>query len=288
MRSYPDTAGCGGVTSEEGLDFRILGPLEVVLDGRPVDLGGAKQRALLAILLLRANDVVSADRLIEDLWGEEPPATAENVLQTYVSRLRRALEPAAAHGGERLLTRRPGYMLRVQPQELDLDRFRDLADRGRRALERGDAAMGSQTLRDALAEWRGEPLADFAFDDFAQREIERLRELRLAALEDRIEADLAVGRDSAAVAELESLVSAHPLRERLRGQLMLALYRSGRQAEALESYKEARTALADELGIDPGPELQRLERAILTQDPDLDARTQRAPAPGPPAAPCQW
>jgi DNA-binding SARP family transcriptional activator/class 3 adenylate cyclase len=254
------------------MEFRILGPFEVVVDGAPVALGGAKQRALLAILLMHANDVVSVDRLIEDLWEEDPPATAENVIQTYVSRLRRAFEPVSTPGVERLVTRKPGYMLRVLPGELDSTRFEDLAEGGRRALERGDAKTAAAMLREGLALWHGEPLSDLAFDSFARRDIERLQESRLAVLEDRIEADLALGRGSELIGELESLVTGQPLRERLRGQLMFALYRAGRQAEALAAYQEARKALTEDLGIDPGPELQNLERAILRQDPELESR----------------
>jgi DNA-binding SARP family transcriptional activator/tetratricopeptide (TPR) repeat protein len=234
------------------MEFRILGPLEVLENGRTVDLGGAKQRALLAILLLHANEVVSTDRLIDALWEDEPPETGRKALQVYVSQLRKAL------GKERLQTRAPGYLLRVEEEEFDLRRFPGLVASGR--------------LGEALALWRGPALQEFTYQRFAQSEIGRLEELRLACLEDRIEADLAAGRHGALVGELEVLVSEHPLRERLRGQLMLALYRSGRQAEALDAYQDARRALVDELGIEPSPELRELEMAILRQDASLSLR----------------
>ena len=232
------------------MEFGILGPLEVVEGGVTIDLGGLKQRTLLAVLLLHANEVVSSDRLIEALWQDEPPDTAQKAVQVYVSQLRKLL------GRERLQTRPPGYVLRVDEGELDLARFRTL-----RAEERP---------HEALSIWRGPPLGDFAYQQFAQAEIARLQEQRLACLEDRIERDLAAGLQADLVGELEELVADHPLRERLRGQLMLALYRSGRQAEALNAYQEARTALVDELGIEPSRELRDLHQAILNQDPALD------------------
>src|SRR5712691_10892986 len=243
------------------MEFRILGPLEVVEEGHPVKLGGARQRALLAILLTRANEIVSTDRLIDELWGDRPPKTAANTLQYYVSQLRELL------GADRIVTRRPGYLIQVEPGELDLERFERLVEEG-----------GSEGLRRALALWRGAPLADFAYDAFAQAAIGRLEELRLTALEKRIEADLALGRHGELAGELEGLVAGHPLRERPRGQLMLALYRSGRQAEALEAYQETRRALVEELGIEPSPALQELERAILRQDAALDLAGE-APVP---------
>jgi DNA-binding SARP family transcriptional activator len=254
------------------VEFRILGPLEVRSDDRSLQLGGAKPRAVLAILLTRANEVVSRDRLIDELWGENPPATAVNVLQGYVSDLRKAL------GSGGLVTRAPGYMVAVEPGELDLHRFERLVEEARGTLAAGDAGRAADTLREALALWRGPPLADFAYEPFAQAEITRLEELRLVALERRIEADLVLGRHAELVGELEALIPKHPLRERLRAQLMLALYRSGRQAEALEAYQEARRALVDELGIDPSQSLQELEKAILRQDHALE------PAPAAPAS----
>ncbi len=247
-----------------GVEFRILGPLEARREGAVVALGGTRQRAVLALLLTRANEVVSAERLIDELWGGEPPGTAANVLQGYVSHLRKAL------GAEVIVTRPSGYVVEIEAGQLDLDRFERLCEEARAALGGGDGATASELLREALALWRGQPLADFAYEPFAQAEIARLEELRLAAVERRIEADLARGRDAELIGELEGLIERHPLRERLRGDLMLALYRAGRQADALEAYRKAREALVDELGIDPSPALQELERAILRQDPSLD------------------
>jgi DNA-binding SARP family transcriptional activator len=249
-------------------DFRILGPLEVLEEEGPLPLGGQKQRAVLALLLLDANRVVSVDRLIDSLWGENPPRTAMTSLQNFISQLRKLL------GSEVLETRMPGYRLRVAPGEIDVDRFRQLCEQARGLQTEERRAM----LRDALALWRGAPLADFQFEPFAQSEISRLEELRLAALEDRIEADLEAGLDAELVAELESLVAAHPLRERLRAHLMLALYRSGRQAEALQVYQDARRVLVEELGIDPSPALQELHGAILRQEVGLQPVGTPAPA----------
>jgi DNA-binding SARP family transcriptional activator len=256
------------------LEFRILGELEVVDGGRRLDLGGAKQRAVLAILLLRRGEAVSSDRLIDELWGERPPATAAKTLQVYVSHLRKAL------GDGTLLTRAPGYVMRLEPGQLDADRFQALLEEARGQ----EPAQASGRLREALALWRGEPLADFRYDSFAQEEIRRLEELRLSALEERIECDLALGRHEDVLSELESLVQAHPLRERLQGQLMLALYRCGRQAEALDAYRAARRRLVEELGLEPSPELQRLERAILAHDPSLEAPARVGPPEGGAAA----
>jgi DNA-binding SARP family transcriptional activator len=232
------------------MEFRILGPLEVLSEGHVLELGRQKQRALLAVLLLHANEVVSSDRLIEAIWEERPPETAAKAVQVYVSQLRKLI------GKERLQTKAPGYLLRVEPDELDSERFRRLGEDGK--------------LREALALWRGPPLAEFGYQRFAQVEIARLEELRLACLEERIEHDLADGRHAELVGELESLTAEHPLRERLRGQLMLAMYRSGRQAEALDAYQEARDALVEELGIEPSRELRERHQAILNQDPALD------------------
>jgi YVTN family beta-propeller protein len=241
------------------MEFRILGPLEVDDDGRLLKLGGAQQRALLALLLLNANDVVPRERLIDELWGAEPPETARTALQVHVSQLRKLL------GRERIETRSPGYALRVGSGELDLDRFQDLVAEARRL----EPAAAARSLRQALGMWHGPPLAELEGQPFAQREGLRLEELRLAALEERIEADLKLGRHAELVPELERLVADHPLRERLRGQLMLALYLAGRQAEGLESYRQGRRLLAEELGLEPGEELRRLEKAILAQDPGL-------------------
>jgi DNA-binding SARP family transcriptional activator/streptogramin lyase len=251
------------------MDFRILGPIEVAEGGRPVPLGAAKQRALLAVLLLHPNEVVSSDRLIDEIWRERVPAKAVKSIQVYVSQLRSSL------GDDRLETRGPGYRLQVGPHELDAMRFERLLEEGREALVAGDAERAAGTLRAALGLWRGAALTDVAYEEFAQAEIARLEELRLVALEERIEADLALGRHVPLVAELEGLVRATPLRERPRAQLMLALYRSGRQAEALEAYQQARRVLVDELGLEPSRSLQELERAILTQDAALDL-----PVPG--------
>jgi len=274
------------------IDFRILGPLEVHVRGRAVDLGGPKPRALLAILLLHAGGVVSADRLLDELWGETPPRTANHLLHVYVSSLRKALALPALDGSRPvLLSRPPGYLLDLEPEELDAHRFEHLLAKGRRLLAGDDPERASQTLREALALCRGPTLADFTYEPFAQAEIARLEELRLVALEERVEADLALGRHPELVGELEALVAASPLRERPRGQLMLALYRSGRQAEALEAYREARQVLVDELGIEPSPSLQRLQLAILRHDASLEPEAALAPprprkrveAPGRPA-----
>ena len=263
-------------------EFRILGPLEVSDGDRLLRLSGARQKALLALLLLHANEVVSSDRLIDELWGEEPPEKAANALQARVSQLRRAL---GRSGSEALVTRAPGYLLEVGPGELDAERFEQLAREGRRALAQGDAAGAAALLVAALALWRGPALADFAYEPFAQGEIARLEEARLAALEERLEADLALGRHGELAGELEALVTAHPVRERLRGQLMLALYRSGRQAEALEAYQETRRALVEELGIEPSPPLRELHAAILNQDAALELRIEAPAVPAPPPAP---
>ena len=246
------------------MEFLILGPLEVWDGGAEVSLGGPKPRALLAGLLLHPNEVVPTDRLIDELWGEDSPEDAAAALRVNVSRLRKALPQDV------LTTRSPGYVIRVEPDELDLHRFERLVDEGRSLLARGLAADASERLHDALALWRGPALADFVYESFAQAAIARLEEIRLAAVELRIDADLALGRHDELVGELEALVAEHPLRERLRRHLMTALYRSGRQAEALDAYQDARRALVDELGIDPSPALQELERAILRQDPSLD------------------
>ncbi len=251
------------------MEFRLLGPLEAWENGRPLPLGGTKQRALLAILLLRANEVVSRDVLIDELWGERPPASAAHSLEAYVSRLRKTLHVDRAREPI-LVTRQPGYMLRVGFEALDLHRFERLLEEGRRALATHAPERALQKLSDGLSLWRGSPLGDLAFEPFAQVEVERLEELRLAALEERVEAELALGRNDALVPELQALVAQHPLRERLRGQLMLALYRSGRQAEALQVYREARGYFVEELGLEPGPSLKTIEQAILRQEAVLD------------------
>jgi DNA-binding SARP family transcriptional activator len=248
------------------MKFGILGPLEVSNEGRVLPLVGTKQRALLALLLLNANQVVSSDRLIDALWGDEPPESGTAALQVRVSKLRKAL----GTGGEAIVTRAPGYVLHVGSDRLDLQRFERLVSEAQRDLEGGDAAQASAKLGDALSLWRGEPLADLAYESFAQTAIARLEELRLAARELRLEADLALGRHNELVGELEELVAVHPIREGLCRQLMLALYRSGRQAEALEAYQTTRDTLVEQLGIEPGRALQDLERSILRQDRSLD------------------
>jgi DNA-binding SARP family transcriptional activator len=248
------------------MELRILGPLDVRDGPRSITLGGGKERGLLALLVLNANETVSIDRLVDDLWPDNAPATAAKVVQNHVSRLRRKL------GDGLLVTQGSGYALRLEPGSLDVDRFEELVEEGRRALASGDPRRASALLQEALALWRGTPLSDFAFEPFAQTEIVRLQERRLVALEQRIEADLALGRHADVVGELEALVAANPLRERLRAQLMLAFYRCRRQAEALSVYQDARRVLTGELGIEPSTELQRLERAILQQDPALELR----------------
>jgi DNA-binding SARP family transcriptional activator/streptogramin lyase len=253
------------------MDFRILGPLEVLDEKHVLDVGGGKQRGVLALLLIHANEVVSSDRLIEGLWPEQHPPSAAKIVQSHISRLRKAL---AVSGNGVLATRGNGYVLHVEPGQLDVDRFRALLDAGREALAADDPDKAAEKLEQALALWRGPPLVDFAYDSFAQEEIVRLEDLHLAALEERIEADLALGRHDDVLQELNELVRRHPLRERLRGQLMLALYRAGRQADALEVYREGRRRLANDLGLEPSPFLQQLERAVLTHDPALEAPTR--------------
>jgi DNA-binding SARP family transcriptional activator len=238
------------------LEFRILGPLEALVDDRPLSLGGKRQRAVLAALLLEARRVVPTDRLLYDLWGAEPPKTAATSLHNLVSQLRKQL------GSDVLVTQAPGYLLRVPSDAIDAHRFeRELAD-----ARRLPPKERRELLERALGLWRGPPLAELAFEDFAQAEIRRLEELRLVALGERIDADLELGRHGDVVGELEALVREHPLRETFRRQLMLALYRSGRQAEALEAYQDARARFVDELGIEPGPELRQLQAEILRHD----------------------
>ncbi|HZT44840.1 MAG TPA: BTAD domain-containing putative transcriptional regulator [Gaiellaceae bacterium] len=251
------------------MDFRILGPLEVISDGRALELGGAKQRTLLAMLVLHANTVVSVDRLIDALWEDDPPENAQKALHVHVSGLRKLV------GRERLETAPGGYSLRVRDDELDLARFRRLHADGQ--------------VAEVLALWRGPPLSEFAYQRFARAETARLEDERLACLEKRIDRDLEAGRHAEVTGELEALVAQHPLRESLRHRLMLALYRSGRQAQALEAYQEARAVLVDELGIEPGRELRDLHQAILNQDPALDVEPSAPPEAklgvGPPEPP---
>src|SRR5215469_6412148 len=242
---------------------RILGPFHLEDGGQPITIGGARQRAVLADLVLHANEVVPSEQLLVELWGEDSPPSAANALQAAISRLRRLL-PA-----DRLITTGPGYMLRVFPAELDGAQFEQLLFEGRDALTAGAAAEAVQLLDQAMTLWHGPPLADFRYEPFAQAEIARLEELQLACLEERNEANLALGLEGALTAELGRMVSDHPLRERLRGQLMLALYRSGRQAEALEAYGQFRSTLMEELGLEPSSALRELQAAILRHDPVL-------------------
>ena len=273
------------------MDVCILGPLEIRSpDGREISLPAGRERSLLILLVIRRGEVVSTDRIIEALWGSSPPETATKALQGYVSHLRRALDPGDGRG--LIVTQAPGYVLRADTVSVDAAHFERLAAEGRRALEDGAPAEAAHRLDEGLALWRGEALAEFAYDDFARDEIQRLEQLRLSATEDRVDALLRLGRHGEVTGQLETLVAAHPLRERLRGQWMLALYRSGRQADALEAYRDGRRLLAGDLGLEPSPELQRLERAILAQDPGLDApapiaaaravaRGEQPPPPGP-------
>jgi YVTN family beta-propeller protein len=257
------------------LEFRVLGPLEAIADSVPLDVGGSKQRSVLALLLLRANEVVPRERLIDDLWGENPPATARDTLKVYVGRLRRLLSPNGGSGP--LESRRGGYVLSIEPEQIDLHRFNRLAECGSDALAEGDAERSAALLREALALWRGTPLTDLGEAAFAQGERRRLEELRLAALVQRIAADLALGRASAVVPELQQLTREHPFDEQLHRQLMVALYRSGRQADALSVYRDLRRHLASELGLEPSAETRGLERSILTADPALSRPTGAQP-----------
>lgn len=250
---------------------RLLGPLEIHVAGHPVPIGGRAQRALVARLLLDANRAVAVDRLVEDLWGEEAPASAVKMIQIHVSSLRKVLPDGV------LVTRSPGYALEIDPAAVDAVRFERLRKEGQAALAAGSAARGAELLREAVALWRGPALAEFD-EPFAAIETARLEELRLATVEDRIEADLALGHHAGLVGELDALVARHPLRERFRGQLMLALYRSGRQAEALEGYRGLREMLSGELGIEPSPALRGLERQMLQQDPSLELAPVERPA----------
>jgi DNA-binding SARP family transcriptional activator len=243
--------------------FRILGPVEVADESGPLELGGQKQRALLALLLIHAGEAVASDRIVDELWGDQPPRTVTTSLQNLVSQLRKLLGPDV------LVTRPPGYMLRIDREQVDAGRFERLIAEARQA----EPAERAAKLQEGLALWKGPPLADLAFESFAQSEIRRLEELRLEALEQRIDGDLELGFGRELVGELESLVQQHPQRERLRGQLMLALYRSGRQAEALQAYHDTRQALAEQLGIDPSPALQQLYRSILRQETTLQPPT---------------
>ena len=260
------------------IDYRILGPLEVSADGQAIEVGGPRLRVLLAVLLLRANEPVPRDVLVHELWGEQPPAGAQHSLDVYVSRLRKSL--GAAANGPVVATRPGAYSLQLADEQVDARRFERLVTEGRAALGRNEPGQAAAKLRAALQLWRGPALADLSNGQGPGVEAARLEELRLGAIVDRIDADLALGRHADVTGELEALVAAYPLRERLHEQLMIALYRSGRQAEALEAYQAARRTLVDDLGLEPGPALQRLERAILRQDASLDLPGQGPAAPG--------
>lgn len=245
------------------MEFRILGLLEVIDGDRPAILPAAKAKMLLAMLVCRVNTVVSPEELMEGLWGDRRPASAANTLQTYVSQLRKAL------GASVIGTRSPGYVLTVDPSQIDAVRFERLVDEGRKLL-RTDPSRADSVLEEALHLWRGPALADFTFDAFASAEIARLEELRLVAIEERMEAELALGRHDQLAGALRQLVDEHPLRERFWSQLMVALYRSGRQAEALRTYGELRRTMRAELGIEPSPSLRQLEEAMVLQEPQLE------------------
>lgn len=250
------------------IEYRLLGTVEVVADGRPLPGLAPRQRALLAALLLERDQIVSVARLTWQLWGDSPPRQARNTIQSLVLRIRRTVGVVNQDPhGEVLLTRHPGYRLQVGADRLDLERFHCLAAEGRRALSTDQPESAARTLQRALALWRGEPLADASGVGLHQVDVPRLRERRLQAIEDRIEADLRLGRYHELIVELPSLIADHPLRERLHGQFMAALYKAGRQAEALDAFRVLRGALINDLGVEPGPALQRLHRRILDQDP---------------------
>jgi predicted ATPase/DNA-binding SARP family transcriptional activator len=249
------------------MEFRVLGPLEIADGDRAILLDAPKQRALLGVLLLHPNEVVSSERLIDELWGERPPATAAKLVQTYISQLRKSLGP------ELIATRPPGYMLLIQEQALDTARFRRLTIVAGRLVASGEHARASACYREALALWRGPPFADVLFQSFARNEVERMEEERLAALMDQVDCELALGHHDQLIPELHMLVGQYPLAERLHGELMLALYRSGRQAEALAAYQAARRILVEQLGLEPSAELRRLEKSMLSHDSALGPRS---------------
>src|SRR6516165_6979734 len=273
------------MTGGSGLDFGLLGSFRVELDGQQADLGPRLQRALLAILVVEAGHVVPVDRLLDLLWREEPPAAAIASVQAYVSQLRRVLEPGrpARAPARVLVTQDPGYVLRIADDQVDALRFQALAKKAHNDLAGGRPAAAAAGLEDALALWRGEPLAEFAGEPWAVPVVARLTEAHDLATEDRIDAWLALGRHAQATAELEAMVEARPLRERRWGQLIVAAYRGGRQADALRAYQRCRAVLAGELGLEPGAELRRLEAAVFAQDSALDwhpAGGAAASAPG--------
>ena len=265
------------------MDIRVLGPLELAGTEGPLPLAAPMQRRLLAALVTRAGDTRSADALIDTLWGEAPPASAAKVLQTYVSQLRKTLPQ-----GARIVTRGAGYALELENASLDAGRFERLLDEGRNAVREGNPALGASLLRRALALWRGQAYGEFAYEEFARGEAERLEELRLVAIEERFDAELALGRHAELLPELQSLARERPLRERLQAQTMLALYRCGRQTEALDLYATVHATLRDELGLEPGQELRALQHRILKHDPALAvarvAEESRSVLPAPPNA----
>ena len=286
QRDLPLQSGRGGILCAKGtavaIDYRLLGVIEAVAGGRVLDVRGHRQRALLAILLLSANEPVTRDTLIDKLWADRPPSGAQHTLDVCVSRLRKALEPAA---GCRVVLTRPGaYVLHAEPERVDVRRFERLAATGRRTLAAGEPGEAKAALRAALALWRGAPLADVSSEQFAQPEVAHLEELRAVVTEDLMEAELALGRHADIVGELSGLAEASPLRERPAALLMIALYRSGRQPQALAVYQSSRRALVDELGIEPGPELRRVERAILEQAAWLDGPREEPAGQRPAAA----
>jgi DNA-binding SARP family transcriptional activator len=255
--------------------FCVLGPLEAYANGHRVMIGGGRERALLSLLLVHAGEIVSRDRLIDELWGGEPPSSGSQSLDVYLSRLRKAFREAGANNV--LATRSPGYVLYAE--ETDARRFEILAAEGRDALATGDAGRAAERLMQALARWRGAAYLEVADEPWARAEAGRLEELRLAAIEDRIDAELLLGHHAALVGELEQLVARHRTRERLVGQLMLALYRSERQADALAAYRVARRSLVADLGLEPGPELRRLEAAVLRRISPSTSPQSRAKSP---------
>src|SRR5438034_6040146 len=259
------------------MEYRILGPLEVVDEGEPVPLGRLKERLVLAVLLLHANEFVSRERLMDELWGESPPPTAKKAVNVYVSQLRRAL---ARNAVDPIGTEDGGYRISVGADELDVLHLRRLLASARERAAAGELEAAAEPLREALALWRGPTLAGLLLESHGRDEVAQLDELRLTALMDRIDCDLALGRHEEVLGELQVLVGEHPLRERLRAQQILALYRADRQAEALEAYQQARDVLVEELGIEPSPALQRLQQGILRHDPSLETVSGTAAANG--------
>jgi predicted ATPase/DNA-binding SARP family transcriptional activator/peroxiredoxin len=263
------------------MEFRILGPLEVLVDRHQVVVSGDKQRALLALLVVNANRALSAAALIDELWGERPPSSAAKTLQAHISRVRKALGQGFVDGGEGLIvTREHGYELRIDREMVDSLRFERLVSEARSKSAAGRVPEALSVLEEAVSLWRGQPLAEFAHERFAEVEISRLEELRIGALEELIDAKMALGRHAEVIGEVETLIARHPYRERLRAQLMLALYRADRQAEALDAYRNARRQLVDELGIEPGHELRELHEAVLAQDRSLEPATAALPLQG--------